>query len=145
MIQRKQSIWLVLAAFVLGLLFIFPYGLQSLTAGGETVLNARNSMLLMVATPIGILFNLFVIFQFKNRPQQIKFIYLAMVLNLIFIALMVFDAQFSSPDKKLAIGLLGTQLYIGIFVPVVSMILQWLAIKGIQQDERLIRDADRLR
>ena len=145
MIQRKQSIWLALAAIVLGLLFLFPYGLQSLTTGGETVLNARNSVLLMVATPIGILYNLFLIFQYKNRPQQIKLIYLGMVLNLILIALMVFDAHFSSLDKKLVIGLVGSQLHLGFFIPLLSIVLQWFAIKGIQQDERLVRDADRLR
>ena len=145
MIQRKQSIWLALAAIVLGLLFLFPYGLQSLTTGGETVLNARNSVLLMVATPIGILYNLFLIFQYINRPQQIKLIYLGMVLNLILIALMVFDAHFSSLDKKLVIGLVGSQLHLGFFIPLLSIVLQWFAIKGIQQDERLVRDADRLR
>lgn len=145
MIQRKQSIWLVLSAFVLGLLFLFPYGLLSVAGVGETILNARNSMLLMAATPIGILFNLFIIFQYKNRSKQIKLIYFGMLLNLILIALIVYDAHFSGLNKKLVIGLVGSQLHIGFFMPVLSLMLQWLAIKGIQQDERLVRDADRLR
>lgn len=145
MIQRKQSLWFLVAAIVIGLLFVLPFGLQNSINGEHLTLKASNSMLVMIATCIGIVYNLILIFQYKNRSQQIKLSYLGMVLNLLIAGLIVFEAQFNGTDKKLAIGLLGSQLFLGIFLPFLSIIMQWLAIKGIQQDERLVRDADRLR
>ncbi len=148
MIQRKQSLWLLISAIISLGIFFSSYGIQHVNAdlsGTITQLNARQNSILMGSTIFNVVFTLFIIFQFKHRAQQINLCFLAIILQVVNLGYMLYDAQFSDPTKKLVVGVLGPDLYLGILLPVLSILFIGLAIMGIKADEKLIRDSDRLR
>lgn len=157
MIQRIQTIWLLLASVVILGLFIFPYlnytdlvglGKKLLVTGEYSAVNNESVKqssftLQMIATIAIALVPLITIFQFKNRKLQIKLIYTAMVL----IALLGIWMYFTSAatldliSQKFGAHNIG----VGFFLLPVAIIFMSLAIGGIRKDEKLIKSADRLR
>ncbi|MBP6625258.1 MAG: DUF4293 domain-containing protein [Chitinophagaceae bacterium] len=148
MIQRKQSLWLLISAIISLGIFFSSYGIQHVNddlSGTMTQLNARQNSILMGSTIFNVVFTLFIIFQFKQRTKQITLCWVAIILQVINLCYMLYDAQLSDPTKKLVVGVLGPDLYLGILLPVLSILFIGLAIMGIKADEKLIRDSDRLR
>lgn len=148
MIQRKQSLWLLISAIISLGIFFSSYGIihdNAAFSGSMAQLNAKHNSILMGSTILIALFTLFIIFQYKQRAQQIKLCFLAIILHVANAAYMFYDAQFSSMDKKLVVGVLGPDIYLGILFPFISILFLGLAIMGIKADEKLIRDSDRLR
>jgi FtsH-binding integral membrane protein len=132
MIQRIQSIWLLLAAvcsfLTIRLSFYsgtnvtgVPY--QKLTAASGGIL------ILSVTLIIGIL-ALFNIFLYKNRTMQLRLCVLGILLEalLIFLYYREIKASFSQGEYSIT-----------------AILLFVLAARGINKDEKLIRDSDRLR
>ena len=123
MIQRKQCVFLLLAA-ILGVLIIVNFPMWPLF------------LLALVASSLSI----FTIFKFKRRPLQARLSVLAAVLFLLWYPAVVLVNRFLMPS--------GLQFDIVNFwgaLPAVSAILCVLARKGIMDDERLVRAADRIR
>lgn len=154
MIQRIQSLFLLLAAICPALLFIFPFagylrdtertdlfvcglsGDQGTTASeGVTVLPA------ILLTILCILLPLYIIFLYRKRLLQIKLSRLAIFLNSGLIVLM-----FTMSDK-VSMMLSGAERSFGIggVFPVITIIFLFLAIRFIRKDEELVRSADRIR
>jgi hypothetical protein len=83
-----------------------------------------------------------ILFLFKNLKQQLKFARL----NYILIALSIFGIY--SSIYKATIGLSGNseQNYaMGLFLPLLALVFNFLACRGIKRDIDLIGSADRLR
>lgn len=144
MIQRKQSIWLLLSAACILLGFIFPYG-QTAAGSPPLWLSAKTDLPTTIISICSAVLAAFTIFQFKNRSLQIKLCAGVIFLNIVLMAWEIFHTYFSAGENIMIIGLSGTTLFIGIIIPVISIFFTWLAWKGIQHDEKLIRDTDRLR
>lgn len=150
MIQRKQSIWLVLAALSTILCFFLPYGLHQSTTEGSTsiqeaMINAQSNIWSAVLAAMSVLLSLVILFLYKNRGLQMKLI---MVNSLFYIGTAVYfyiHASDASLGNKLAVGLVGTQVYIGLLLPLLSSFLLALAFIGVKKDEELIKSVDRLR
>lgn len=141
MIQRIQSIWLLLSALCTGFVFLIPLAtgneLQRLFVYGlvkDGHVLAEKSFLWGFALACTLL-PLTVIFQFRKRPRQIRMIWLIALLNLVLTALALFEI-FRLPDYRFSTGI--------IFLPV-SFILLIMAVMAIRKDEKLVRSADRLR
>lgn len=97
MIQRIQTLWLLLGGLILLGLFIFPYlnyidpvglGRKVLVTGVYSSVNNEaqkidTHLLQSIATVLISIFPLFIIFMFKNRKLQIKMIYLQIVLTIL--------------------------------------------------------------
>ena len=150
MIQRKQSIWLLLAAVLTLLCFVLPYGLAHTTAEAsatitETNLNAKSDVWSAVLTALSAAFTLFIIFLYKNRSMQMKLI----LANMLFYAgttiYFYIHASKAELGHKIAIGLIGSQLYIGLLLPLLSIFLLILAFSGVKNDDALVKSVDRLR
>ena len=150
MIQRKQSIWLALAATISLLCFVLPYGLhQSTTEGStsisDTILTAKSDIWSAVLVSISAFLSLIIIFLYKNRGLQMKLI---MLNSLCYIGTAVYfylNASNASLGNKIAIGLVGSQLYIGLLLPLLSSFLLALAFIGVKKDDELVKSVDRLR
>ena len=116
MIQRKQTIFLALAA-ILVLVFMLHwilFAIQALAA------------VLSVVT----------VFLYKNRPRQATFALVCVLVNLAwYIAMVVLIQQGQQPE----------QMPITACFPLIAAILCFLARKAILADERLVRAADRIR
>lgn len=123
MIQRKQSVFLLLAA-ILGVFVIVHYPIWPLFIES------------LVASSLSI----FTIFQYQRRPFQARFSIIAAILFVLWYVAVVLVNKFMMPS--------GLQYDIatvwGAF-PAVSAILCLLARKGIMDDERLVKAADRIR
>ena len=72
MIQRIQSVWLLIASFICCILFIMP--LFSYTVNGtENLLRANNFYPLLLIDGVMAIYPLLAIFRYKERKQQRRF------------------------------------------------------------------------
>lgn len=157
MIQRIQTIWLLLATVVILGLFIFPYlnyidlvGLgKKLFVTGEysavknESVKQKSFILQTLGTIVVALVPLITIFQFKNRKLQIKLIYLSIALVVLLGVWMYFTATSTLQLISQSFG--ANNIGVGFFLLPVAIILLAMALGGIRKDEKLIRSADRLR
>jgi glucan phosphoethanolaminetransferase (alkaline phosphatase superfamily) len=149
MIQRIQSIYLFLAAALTGSQFGVPYAktadgaavANTLPALSDGVLNPADNIGLLGLTGLGIIVTLFAIFLYKNRPLQARITMgsvLVTILSLLLTVLMV-------KQTLDAAGQSAIQLNAGLLFPVLTLVFQWLALRGIKKDDNLVRSMDRLR
>lgn len=142
MIQRIQSVWLFFAAFVSAALFIFP--LYHYTQGGiELLMGAKNEYLLLLLAALMTVLPMVSIFQFKNRKRQKLTIWITIVLSAGFIAVMLMKIQNLKNAAQPAIN--DNFTLPGPIIPVLTIVLLFLALSGIKKDEELLRSVDRLR
>jgi len=155
MLQRIQSVYLLLASLAIFALFLFPLAHNVyvngvpinitvmgsyIDAGGQQVLKDHFAALTAVTAIVGII-PLIVIFLYKNRKQQITLCYSTI---LVIIGYSFWLAQ-SAKTVTGGVTLAPANFGIGLFLCPFSILLLILAIKGIQRDEKLIKSADRLR
>lgn len=139
MIQRVQSIWLLLAALTLVSLFFFPLLFKSVNNTEYLLYIDGQHIGAMILNGVTILLCLICIFQFKNRPMQKRLIMINMVLIIATAVLSVLNASL------LPGGISGASLHVGSGMFVLALLFCMLAIRGIRKDEQLLRSADRLR
>lgn len=152
MIQRIQSVWLLLASITISCLLFLPMitvnsgstefqlfvgGIYQKTAGVATKI--ESFLPLMISTIAVALLCLANIFNFKNRSNQRRLVIVSIVL------IMGLSFWCSRYAQKIPGGLENGNYYIGMFLPVIAIIFCSLAIRGINNDEKLIKSADRLR
>lgn len=135
MIQRIQSIFLFLAALVSGVFSnifdLWKSGSEWMQANDYTVIYA-----LFIASGILALAN---IFFFGNRKRQMLFNAINIFLNIVLVGLLVYQL-YNLPGEGLS-----SEKGIGLFLPVISMLLLWLANRSIIKDENLVKSVDRIR
>lgn len=137
MIQRIQTIYLLLTFLITGvLLFFIP--LWTLNTGKAfyfmqdqvyTVLLGLSTMLTVIS-----------IISYKKRQNQFVMGRLNIILNLILLGLFVYRSLNLS-GEAVAVSEKG----IGMFLPIVAIVLLVLANKAIKKDEDLVKSVDRLR
>ncbi len=157
MIQRIQTIYLLVASALLMLLLSSPLavfsaddGIYSLTAMGVKSLDGDYlypTAYLMVLLVLSIALPLVNIFMFKKRMLQIRLCVVAMVLNL---GLIIMIGAYSYLGMRM-FTLYGepqfslSALRIVVAMPLVAIIFNYLALKGIFKDEMLVKSLDRIR
>ena|ERR1700744_4758980 len=155
MLQRVQSIYLLLASLALFALFLFPL-VHNVYVDGKPVsvavtgvyqdVNGQHTHTqffagLTIATAIIALIPLVIIFLYKNRKQQIALCYSAV---LVIVGYSFWLAQ----EAKAVLGNIQLDTHswgIGMFLSSLSLLLILLAIRNIKADEKLVKSADRLR
>ena len=145
MIQRKQSIWLLLAvllnaAVFLGANFSIETRIQNvLQTNRYTVLQHLPSTLFILAA---IVLSLIAIFLFRKRPLQMKMSLLALLATMAycFINWMRIKEIFANNKmiSNYSFGLASITSYFAI-------VFILLACLGIRKDEKLVKSLDRLR
>lgn len=147
MIQRKQTIWLLLAALMMFLCFFLPFGIRQTIGTGPTEerLTAGSDTLLLVISALSMVLCVVIIFLFQNRPLQLKLLVVNMLVAAGCSGWMFWLTQQTDKGHRLVIGLLGNQLFIGVLLPVLGLFFLVLAYNGVRSDERLVKSTDRLR
>jgi hypothetical protein len=155
MLQRIQSIYLLLASLAIFALFLFPLAhnvyidnkpVTIMVTGVYQDINGTQThtqffvALTVVAVIVGLL-PLVIIFLYKNRKQQIAFTYSVL---LVIIGFSYWMAQ-TVKSKMGAIVLDTNNWGIGLFLSSISIIFLLLAVSAIKRDEKLVKSADRLR
>jgi uncharacterized protein DUF4293 len=140
MIQRLQSVWLLLAAAAAfcSLQFSFYSGTMLVENQSKRVeLTAQGNLLLLILSAgVGIA-SLISIFLYKNRKTQLRIVLVTLLVSILNLVL------FFTQTKKFVPGE-GNYSLTAIFAIVVPVFL-FLAIKGIRKDEKLVKSLDRLR
>lgn len=157
MIQRIQSLYLLIVFIASILVFFFPVASFLSEASGEYlklfVFSVENyvpvSQLVYKSTftlPL-IVIDIFIlvltavsIFYYKKRFLQIRLVNFAILLEIVLIVLMFFYTDRLSKDTGVT-----TSYEIGAIFPVISLVFLVLALRGIKKDEKLIRSLNRLR
>jgi len=159
MIQRIQTIWLLLASVTILALFLFPYvqyfdtdgiamalkvnGTLNSTGGQNQLTTSFLFILQTIATVcLGIL-PFVAIFSYKNRKKQVNLLLLTLFLTLLFAIWLYFTANSAILAVNKILGM--ENIGIGALLLPVYIIFLLLAIKGINRDSKLIKSADRLR
>lgn len=137
MLQRIQTIYLLLAFVVTGIL---PFFISLWTmADGKGYMFMQNQLYVVVfglSTTLSILS----IFTYKKRQNQFVMGRLNIILNLILLGLFVYRSLNLSGETP-AVSEKG----IGMFLPIISIVMLVLANKAIKKDEDLVKSVDRLR
>jgi len=147
MIQRIQTVYMLISAILIGLLFSLPFA-DILHEGIPYVFDIRgivgtegikeNGMAIAGLIGIILLLHVAAIFLYKKRILQIRFLVLSILLNVGLFGMFYFFAYYSFDGAKISFK-------IPVVFPIVSIILDYLAIRGIGKDEALIRSMDRIR
>ncbi len=137
MIQRIQTIYLILAFVVTGILpFIFPLWTMSDKVDYFFMQNQVYVILLGLSTTLSVLS----IISYKKRQNQFVINRLNMILNLILLGLFVYRSLNLSGET-----IFVSEKGIGMFLPIIAIVLLVLANKAIKKDEDLVKSVDRLR
>lgn len=148
MIQRKQSLFLLGTAIIATIIIFLPFQTLTttdtvwplcLTPGCSSEIMNSSIYAPMILNFLVIILSFITIFQFKKRVLQYKLANLVALLN-VFVVGLFFLLSFTKE------GVTGTiNFSIGAFLPVLGIILAFLAAHFIKKDELLVRSADRIR
>lgn len=141
MIQRIQSVWLLLAALVMASLFYFPTYIYSGTSALPMTIG--NDFLAIILASVSIILSVFTIFRFKNRKNQTALTWLN-ILVCIGLQAWLF-VRINNETSKPEMATVPGHYWIGLFVPLITLLLLFFAKAGIRKDEKLVKSLDRLR
>jgi hypothetical protein len=139
MIQRFQSLWLLLAAIFAFFTFKLPFYSGSRIIKGvrqpDVRLDATSQILILILTGIVILLCLVALFLYKNRRRQLTLTIINIILSIILLTLYFLQMQ------KFETGIISLSCLFVLAIPIFLV----LAARGIWKDEKLIKSLDRLR
>ncbi len=136
MIQRIQTIYLVVSAIVMGALFMwFPVVLGK----DGSVIMERNEPLLFGLIFVSIALAIISILSFKKRQMQFVLNRLNIILNFVLLGVFVYRLLTLSGET------IVSEKGIGVLFPIISIVFLVLANKAIKRDEDLVKSVDRLR
>src|SRR5437763_16533348 len=139
MIQRFQSLWLLLAAIFAFFTFKLPFYSGSRIIKGikqpDVRLDATSQILILILTGIVILLCLVALFLYKNRRRQLTLTIINIILSIILLTLYFLQMQ------KFETGIISLSCLFVLAIPIFLV----LAARGIWKDENLIKSLDRLR
>lgn len=141
MIQRIQSIWLLLAA-VFGVLYTqVPAYILSVAGNVVKKFEPTESLLLFAVSIAVALLALVTIFLYKKRTLQFKLSIIGFLASIGIVALEVSQVNNYASSVPLSKG----SYYWGSLLPIAMAVFFILASSGIRKDEKLVKSLDRLR
>jgi hypothetical protein len=139
MLQRFQSLWLLLAAIFAFFTFKLPFysGSRIIKAirQPDVRLDAASQILILILTGTVILLCFIAIFLYKNRKRQLTITVINCILSVVLIVLYFLEIQ------KFDTGIISLSCLFTLAIP----IFLFLAARGIWRDEKLVKSLDRLR
>ena len=150
MIQRIQSIWLLLAFIASGIMFLFPFAEIITPESGHYIMDFNSiddikkrevfHTTYSLAGLLGIItfLNLINIFLFRNRNLQMRLCIFNSLLSIGAIVLVAYFSYFVIKNPDVTPG-------ISAILPFVVFIFIIMARMAIKKDENLVRSADRIR
>ncbi|MEH6765686.1 DUF4293 domain-containing protein [Aequorivita antarctica] len=136
MIQRIQTIYLVVSAIIMGALFMwFPVVLGK----DGSVIMERNEPLLLGLIFVSIALAFISILSFKKRQLQFVLNRLNIISNFVLLGVFVYRLLTLSGET------IVSEKGIGVLFPIISIVFLVLANKAIKRDEDLVKSVDRLR
>jgi hypothetical protein len=143
MIQRVQTVYLLMASIISGVL-IFVFNLWKSIEKSIFALDLFKSesnvlklipILFLVSASLAFV----AIFIFKNRKLQFVIGRFTILINLILLGLLIYVSLTLPGEASVS------EKGIGMFIPILAILLLVLANKAIKKDEDLVKSVDRLR
>ncbi len=136
MIQRIQTIYLIVSTLIMGALFVwFPVVLGN----DGSVIMERNEPLLLGLIFVSIALAIISILSFKKRQLQFVLNRLNIISNFVLLGVFVYRLLTLSGET------IVSEKGIGVLFPIISIVFLVLANKAIKRDEDLVKSVDRLR
>lgn len=129
MLQRIQTIWILLSVLAAAFLYIT----------GQDVEVFGNTPIISISSIVLVLIGAFSLFSFKNRKRQIMLNNISIIINALLIGILVYWMQ------NLSGGIDFPEKGIEPVFPLIAVICLFLANIFIKKDERLVKSVDRLR
>ena len=129
MIQRIQTVWLLLIALVMAFLVYLPVAEDQ----KAEFCGISYSLILKIVSGFVAVLSLITLFLYKKRSLQFKLCF-----GILFLLIVSFITIFDWPIKAI-------NIIIPFFAIPISIVLSVLAIKAIRKDEKLVRSLNRLR
>jgi len=136
MIQRIQSVYLLLVFVISGVLALFIPLWKNMDG---VDFYAAQSQWYVILFGLSAALSIFSLLGYKKTQTQFVYNRINILLNFILIGLFVYQTLNLSGETTVS------EKGIGMFLPLVSIILLALANKAIKRDENLVKSADRIR
>lgn len=141
MIQRIQSLWLLLSTLCAALIWIIPIfggmGADNL----PKAFSIRESLILMFIVALSTILPFIAIFLFKSRSTQKKLI----IINMILAAGIIVAEYLTVEQFKASFGIVQGNWQMSAILPFFIILFGFFAFRGILHDEKLLSSADRMR
>ena len=140
MIQRIQSVYLMLASLAFGSEYLFR---DTWTGPAATEISwfMPVTMALFAVAAAG---SFAVIFLYRNRDRQRRFILVLQTLALVTLAVLFFG-QYVAGDLPGVSAQTTVSDWLSLIMPLVAYVLLYLARRGVEADIKLVKSMDRLR
>jgi predicted MFS family arabinose efflux permease len=139
MIQRQQTLWLILATAAAILSFMFPFvtGKEILKTDlmADKVVDAGSNFFILLLTGASVILSTVIIFLFKDRKLQMKLCLLGILIAIGIIVLYILQMNKLTNSTIALFAVLPFAIVAGYF----------LAFRNIRKDERLVKSLDKLR
>ncbi len=139
MIQRQQTIWLIVSALCAAFSFKFPFATGARMIKNvltpDAALNAGSHFVLLVLTGAAVLLAGISIFLFKDRKIQMRLCLVGIALGVLI--LVVYFMQLRQFEKS--------TMALASILPFATVAGFFMAFRGIRRDEKLIKTLDKLR
>jgi hypothetical protein len=145
MIQRIQSIFLLLSSIGFFSLFSLPFAVSDTVIPqllADRMYNIQDHVVLIILAVSGGLLGLASIFLFKNRELQIKLSYFLIIVTLL-LPLVAFLLIYN--EGTAMIGGATIDDGAGLYVVGINIVFAFLASYFIKKDQKLVESMDRLR
>lgn len=158
MIQRIQSIYILLAIIAGVMTFVLPFAhfyagdVQIAEYAMFGVFNVQSDtfelanpypMPMWIMSALTILMSIFALVSFKKRAVQMRMVRLGFLVNLSFIVYLFFAID--KVNAELYESSMDILYHAGFYMPVIAVVFLFLAQRGIKADEALVKSLDRLR
>lgn len=165
MIQRIQSLYLFISAMATAAMYFLNMyiakiegakllvglmGADLISDVDGTTIESTSHVYVGIVAILAITLSLATIFMFNNRPLQMKLARLASLIHTALLVALLFLAVESARTMASAVALNGGNeimgdYALGALLPIIGMVLCFLAGRAIMKDEALVRSASRLR
>ena len=137
MLQRIQTVYLLLAIIFAGIL---PFFIPLFSLNNGIKFYFMQSMVYVTFFGLSMTMSLLSILSFKKRQNQFVINRLNIIFNLILLGLFVYRSLNLSGETVLV-----SEKGIGMFLPIITIVMLVFANKAIKKDEDLVKSVDRLR
>jgi heme A synthase len=152
MIQRIQSVYLLLAGVAMLLTYFMPLATfthEGLPVGtlymrGMSNINGHfltTNWALLILAVLATVGSWASIFAYKRRQSQMKYVNIVMLLVLAFFVAGILSAYLQMSHMA---GCTVAPAY-GVLFPLIAYVFSWMARRGIRKDEELVRSVERFR
>lgn len=145
MIQRIQSVFLLLGAVCIGALFFLPFaGSDKATSQflSDKIYDVNDHIILGILAGAACILSMVALFLFKNRSLQLRIAIFAIIATVLLAvtAIVLFYNEANSMAADASV-----QDMAGTYLPVGAIVLLGLAVRFIKKDSDLVSSMDRLR